>query len=221
MYTSNFEHALSLRECSSGARLLEKRSLTRPQYWASQPRHDADGTQLSPFGVIPKSNQPGKWRLIGDLSSPDGRSVNDGIEEGLCSLSYLHLDEVVESGRGTELANMDIESAYGMVPVHPGDRPLLAVQWAGQSFFDTKLPFGLRSASKIFTAVADALQWVFQQQGVPWVAHYLDDYITMGPPHSELCRQNLEEMLSSCRRWGGDSAREVCRTITSDGLPRF
>ena len=27
------------------------------------------GTQLSPIGVIPKSNQPGKWRLIVDLSS--------------------------------------------------------------------------------------------------------------------------------------------------------
>ena len=34
------------------------------------------GTQISPFGVIPKSSQPGKWRLIVDLSSPDGRSVN-------------------------------------------------------------------------------------------------------------------------------------------------
>ena len=32
-----------------------------------------EGTQLSPFGVIPKS-QPGKWRLIVDLSSPDGGS---------------------------------------------------------------------------------------------------------------------------------------------------
>ena len=28
-------------------------------------------TQLSPFGVIPKSSQPSKWRLIVDLSSPD------------------------------------------------------------------------------------------------------------------------------------------------------
>ena len=34
--------------------------------------------QESPFGVIPKS-EPGKWRLILDLSSPQGNSVNDGI----------------------------------------------------------------------------------------------------------------------------------------------
>ena len=32
---------------------------------------------------IPKKNKPGKWRLIVDLSSPDGASVNDGIEKDL------------------------------------------------------------------------------------------------------------------------------------------
>ena len=34
---------------------------------------------ISHFGVIPKNNQQGKWRLILDLSSPVGDSVNDGI----------------------------------------------------------------------------------------------------------------------------------------------
>ena len=42
----------------------------------------------SQFGVIPKSN-PGKWRLIVDMYSPDRVSVNDGIKESLCSLSYV------------------------------------------------------------------------------------------------------------------------------------
>ena len=32
--------------------------------------------RLSPFGVIPKSGQPGRWRLMVDLSSPRGSSVN-------------------------------------------------------------------------------------------------------------------------------------------------
>ncbi|CAB4038282.1 RNA-directed DNA polymerase from transposon BS, partial [Paramuricea clavata] len=35
---------------------------------------------VSSFGVIPKAGQLGKWRLILDLSSPHGRSVNDGID---------------------------------------------------------------------------------------------------------------------------------------------
>ena len=34
---------------------------------------------ISPIGAIPKQNKPGKWRLIVDLSSPAGASVDDGI----------------------------------------------------------------------------------------------------------------------------------------------
>ena len=173
-----------------------------------------EGTQLSPFGVIPKSNQPGKWRLIVDLSSPEGNSVNGGIEPELCSLQYLRVDEVVDRiarvGRGALLAKMDIESAYRMVPVRPGDRPLLGMQWKGEIFFDTRLPFGLRSAPKIFSAVADALQWAFQRNGVTWVAHYLDDFITMGTPGSQECHINLDRMLSVCRRLGVPVALAKC-----------
>ena len=36
------------------------------------------------FGVIPKSHQPGKWRLIVDLSYPEGKSLSDGISSDLC-----------------------------------------------------------------------------------------------------------------------------------------
>ena len=35
--------------------------------------------QVSPFGVIPKRGKEGKWRLIVDLSTPSGHSMNDGI----------------------------------------------------------------------------------------------------------------------------------------------
>ena len=182
--------------------------------WPISPGQVPASTQLSPIGVIPKSSQPGKWRLIVDLSSPHGRSVNDAIEPELCSLEYLRLDEVVgliaTSGRGTQLAKMDIASAYRMVAVHPDDKSLLAMQWAGQINFDTRLLFGLRSAPKIFTAVADALQWVLLKQGVSWVAHYLDDYITMGPPEADTYAKNLDIMLATCTRLGVPTAPGKC-----------
>ena len=47
---------------------------------------ETEGVQISPLGVIPKSYQPGKWRLILDLSSQKGGSINDGIPQQLCSL---------------------------------------------------------------------------------------------------------------------------------------
>ena len=42
----------------------------------------------SPIEIIPKPQQPGKYRLIVDLSAPQGSSVNDGISPDLCSLHY-------------------------------------------------------------------------------------------------------------------------------------
>ena len=84
----------------------------------------------SPFGVIPKS-EPGKWRLIVNLSAPECGSVNDEISREMCSLSY---DEVLQLGRGALLAKFDLRAAYRNVLVHPDDRHLLgqyvaAGQW--------------------------------------------------------------------------------------------
>lgn len=53
------------------------------------------GIHCSPFGVIPKKNRVNKWRLILDLSSPEGHSVNDGIQKDLASLTYVSIDDVV------------------------------------------------------------------------------------------------------------------------------
>ncbi len=92
---------------------------------------------INRFGVIPKPHQPGKWRLIVDLSHPRGESVNDGIERELCSLTYPSVDQAIRSirhqGLGAELAKFDVESAYRLIPVHPEDRPLLGMQWRGKS----------------------------------------------------------------------------------------
>lgn len=56
------------------------------------PPFAAAGCHISRFGVIPKSSQPNKWRLIIDLSHPKHKSVNDGIPKPLCSMSYITVD---------------------------------------------------------------------------------------------------------------------------------
>jgi hypothetical protein len=40
------------------------------------------------------------------------------------------------------------------------------------------------------------------QRGVSMVDHYLDGFITMGPPNLDLCRNNLELILAVCRDLG-------------------
>ena len=161
---------------------------------------------ISRFGVIPKGHNTGRWRLITDLSFPRGHSVNDGIDPGLCSLSYSTVDEVADLvaklGQGALLAKVDIESAYRLIPVHPHDRLLLAVQWENQVFVDPMLPFGLRSAPKIFNAVADALAWHLHQAGIPLIRHYLDDFIIIAPPDSPQCQSSLSILDRECQALG-------------------
>ena len=141
-----------------------------------------------------------------DMSSPAGSSVNDGIEEALCSLTYVGVGDavrgIVERGRGTQLAKVDIKSAYRNVPVHPDDRWLTGMLWMESLFVDAALPFGLRSAPKIFTALADAAEWIIQREGVEFIIHYLDDFLLMGHPDSDDCRVALEKLLGVFRRLG-------------------
>ena len=122
---------------------------------------DIPDAHISRFGVIPKQHKPDKWRLIVDLSHPAELSVNDGIPKELCSLSYIMvdtaIDHIIELGPRTLLAKMDIKSAFRLLPVHPSDRHLLAMEWNKGIYIDTYLPFGLRSAPKLFNILADFL----------------------------------------------------------------
>ena len=164
--------------------------------------HVVPNVHISRFGVIPKNHQETKWRLIVDLSFPSGQSVNDGIPKELCSLKYITIDDainyIVRLGPGTHLAKIDIKSAFRLLPVHAADRHLLGVQWKGAVFIDTCLPFGLRSAPKLFNTLADLLAWIMEQHGAQPLLHYLDDFLTIGPPNSNICQQNLDTIKQIC-----------------------
>ena len=153
---------------------------------------------INRFGAIPKRHQPGKWRLITDLSFPEGSSVNDMIDPAICTLSYITVDEVakvaIALGKGALIAKTDIKSAYRLVPIRPHDRRWLGMRWKDRVYIDGMLPFGLRSAPKIFNALADAMEWIVAQEGVDWIYHYLDDFALLGPPNSPDCQRALDTL---------------------------
>ena len=144
--------------------------------------------------------------MIVDLSSPWDHSVNDGISPSVCSLVYASMQEAVELvcqlGRDTQLVKLDLKDAYRLVPVHPHDFQLLGVTWAGQTYLDCALPFGLRSAPKIFNAIADALAWGLFCNGVPHQLHYLDDFLLLGTPNTGQGSAVLHTALSTFDQLG-------------------
>ena len=179
------------------------------------PQAKFDNFVGSPMGAFPKKHSPDKYRVIYDLSYPPGKSVNDHIPSDKFSLTYMTIDDVVyalqQYGQGALMAKLDLESAFSHILVHPQDWELLGSSfWHTDSdgeaqklyYINTVLPFGLRSSPKLFTDFAFAAKLIMEYDGVSYVNHYLDDYITLGPPKSDVCQSNLETMLNVCSEIG-------------------
>lgn len=156
---------------------------------------------INSFGVIPKKGQPNKWRLILDMSSPLGSSVNEGINPNDYPLQYIRVDDIIKMvskfGQGALMAKFDVESSYRNLAVHPSDRYLIGMKWRSMFYVDLTLPFGLRSAPDIFNSVANLVEWILPNNcHLPDLLHYLDDFITAGPPNSPQRELNLSTASS-------------------------
>ena len=98
----------------------------------------------------------------------------------------------------------------------PEDRLLLGMRWRGRVYVDACLPFGLRSAPLIFTALADGLEWIVRQQGVHFIYHYLDNYIMLGAPGTMECHSSMHKLVVDCwKHLGVPLAQEKSEKPTS------
>lgn len=96
-----------------------------------------------------------------------------------------------------------MEAAYHNIAVNLSNRFLLGMIWRGKYFVDLALPFGLRSAPYIFNSVADMVEWILlNTHHLSDLMHYLDDFITAGPPDSAQCSLNLHTAMSVCKKLG-------------------
>ena len=71
----------------------------------------------------------------------------------------------------------------------------------GVKYADRALPFGLRSAPIIFSAVAYGLAWAMISSNILDLAHYLDDFIFWAPD-AESCQKNLSMVINLADRLG-------------------
>ena len=126
------------------------------------------------------------------------------------------------------MAKFNVEAEYRNIAVHPEDRYPLGMKWRGQFFVDLALPFGFCSAPYIFNCVADVVEWIIlNKYRVTDLMHYLDDFLTAGPPASAQYARNLQTSLAVCCSLGlplnlnkciGPSTRLVVLGIELDSL---
>ena len=168
--------------------------------------------RTSPIGVVPKK-EPNKFRIITDLSSPRGASVNEFIPDCEARVQFENFDSAVNLvarlGKNSLLAKLDIKSAFRICPVHPADWHLLGFTFCDLFFVDLCLPFGLRSSVNRFTRVADTLSWIMQTNyDIAHSTHYLDDFLLAGEPDSDNCHRDLNKTLQLFDRLGVPLAPE-------------
>ncbi len=115
---SSSKNMFNAREHEAVIQDYLEEELRTGRVWRVNPGDGRDRVQCSPFGVIPKKGRQGKWRLIVNLSAPEGRSVNEGIDKELCPVKYMFINNVVQRvlqlGVGAEIAKANISKHIGM-----------------------------------------------------------------------------------------------------------
>ena len=112
---------LSSRRNPSPVSEAIKKELSRGHTSGPFPEPPFRPFHCSPLGAVPKKD--GSYRIILDLSSPRGSSVNDGISREAFSVKYTSFDDAVSLvrslGPGAFMAKLDIKHAFCLCPVRP------------------------------------------------------------------------------------------------------
>ena len=139
--------------------------------------------QLNKIGVVEKRT-PGKFRIICDLSSPKGNSINDGIDDSFAKVTYASLADAIHlitmCGPHPYMSKLDIKAAFRLLPIKKDQHHLFCVKWKGMYYYDKFLAMGCRSACRLFEKFSTALEHIARRK-IKHMCHYLDDYFMVNP----------------------------------------
>ncbi|KAJ7331886.1 hypothetical protein JRQ81_014066 [Phrynocephalus forsythii] len=139
-------------------------------------------------------------------------SVNDTIPQEYCSLRYASFDHAVSMiqslGKVALLAKCDIQSAFQLLPVHPGDLSLLGICFQGQWYVDKAMPMGCTVSCAAFETFSTFLEWATRYTcGQSALTHYFD-FLTMGKGGTGDCSMLLAGFQQLAAKLGVPLAQE-------------
>ena len=147
---------------------------------------------MSPLGVNTRRN--GKKRLVVDM-----RHVNAHLNvpkfkmDSLSDLSDL-------ANPGDWMTSIDLAQSYYHQEMHPQAASYLGVEWEGEFYRYTVLPFGLKSAPRSFCKTIDVLLRHWRRQGLRVLA-YMDDWLVVADSPSQVARDTAR-ILHDCKQAG-------------------
>ena len=150
---------------------------------------------FSPINLVPKAGSEGKFWLIHDLSYPYTEdSINTCILQERCRVHYTRLDDVIDIAlqieNSTIACRLDIRTAYRNAPLNFRSVVVLGLSINGKIYVNVCLPFRAGSSCAIFERIATIIEWIVKYHGkIPYLKHYLDDYIMLANSLSALIHQ--------------------------------
>lgn len=152
-------------------------------------------TRNNPIMSRPKKDTQAR-RIIIDLTFPDERGVNQGIDIHSIlgrDISYTlpniwDLTTCLKDlGTGAWVWKADLQRAYRQLRVDPLDTPFLAMQTRRGTFLDLCPSFGCRSSSAACQRTSNAVVYLMRKEGFVTYA-YLDDYAGCSATEEEAIR---------------------------------
>lgn len=202
---SEFQSNYAKKKSDGGQKMLDKElgfnRVSGP--YISKP---FDNFICSPLGLVPKKLQ-GEFRIIHDLSFPEGNSVNKHITRDKAVVQYESIENMIQLikkfGVGALMAKLDIEDGYRNISIHPLDYHFLGFVWNNQYYFDKCLPMGASSACQLFEKLSTSLQWIMlNKYKASGMSHLIDDFFFIGPPSSQKCLSDVNNFENLCQRLG-------------------
>ena len=144
-------------------------------------------------GIMCKQKPNGSVRIILNLSSPLGASVNEGIDEkefpATMSSTTKWIRVLNRAGRGCLMAKVDWSDAYKHLAVREQDLSLQWFSWLGMAFCELCLIFGSKSSVGLYDRLAKlVLSIVCKRLGMAlsMVCQHLDDCVAASPKGSDM-----------------------------------
>ena len=152
-----------------------------------------------------KQNNKASVRLCGNYK----RTINDHIEDE--PYEFPTCNEQIDKLKGEYYSCLDITGAFNQVIVKPECRAILTLSTPRGFVEPTRMPFGVKTAPKIFQAGIDRLiHGMDGKAPVPSTACVVDDICTTGSTPQEHF-QNLAELLSRLHAAGLKLNKDKCK----------
>ena len=138
--------------------------------------------KFSPLNSVEKKGSS-EHRLVLDLSTPEGNSINDGIDKDTYigkyeKLELLSIDQLVEKivqiGITARLFKVDLLRAYKQMFIDPLNFEIMGFAFNNKMYFDCTLSMGSRSSARCCQMVTSAVVYIFANDYY-FAINYLDD----------------------------------------------